>query len=88
MDEEEVEAVFERKKAELKSELRDELSQGDTRINASLGMFNLQIDAEEDLESTAEIFSEIWEDRIDEIEESRADSVREKLEDDDTILFG
>lgn len=88
MDEEDVEAVVERKKGEIKSELRDELNQGDTRINASLGMFRLQIDAEESLEDTAEIFSELWEDRIEELEDSRADTIREKLEDDDTIIFG
>lgn len=80
MDEEEVEAVVEKKKGEIKSELRDELNQGDTRINASLGMFSLQIDADEDLETTAEVFGEIWEDRVDEVESSVANTLKESLE--------
>jgi hypothetical protein len=88
MDEEQVEAIVEKKKGELKSELRDELETGDTRIEANLGMFRLQIDADEPLDETVEAFEQLWENRIDELEESRADSVREKLEDDDVVLFG
>lgn len=87
MDEEDVEAIVEQKKGELKSELRDELETGDTRISANLGMFRLQIDAEEDLEATVEAFEEVWENRVDEIESSRADTVKEKLEEDRGGLF-
>lgn len=82
MDEEEFEAKLDRAKGEIKNELQEELNSGDTRIDASLGMFQLTVDSEESLEETAAIFSELWSDRIQEIEESRADTVREKLEED------
>lgn len=87
MDEEEVEAVVERKKEEIKRELRDELTHGDTRIDASLGMFDLQINSNEDLESTVEAFEEIWENRVEEIEDSMANTLKEKLESRDGGLF-
>ncbi|MBP1986756.1 hypothetical protein [Halolamina salifodinae] len=83
MDEDEIEEKLNRKKAELKSELKEELGAGDTRIDASLGMFSLTVDSEEDLESTVEAFQTVWTDRIEELEDSRADTMREKLEDED-----
>jgi len=84
---EELEAELDNAKGELKRELKEELSSGDTHIDASLGMFSLTVDSEQPLEETAEVFSELWCDRIQELEDSRADTVREKLEDENTGIF-
>jgi len=54
-------------------------------IQASLGMFDLQVQSGSSLQETAEVFEMIWSKRVAEIEEAEADTLRQELEDENNI---
>lgn len=80
LDEEEVEQLADEVEAELETRDRD-------RINASLGMFSLEVESHESLDDTAETFVELWTGRVEEVEESRANTLKKSLEGDEISLF-
>lgn len=69
-------------KVQRKMENRDR-----ERVQASLGMFSLEVESHSSLDATVNAFEDIWKNRVAEIEGSRANTLREKLEDDEVTLF-
>ncbi|SHH33176.1 hypothetical protein [Halobaculum gomorrense] len=81
LSDEAVEEITNRVSRELESRDKE-------RVSASLGMFSMRIDSHESLTETVEAFERIWEGRIEEMEQSKQDTLRNKLDEDNFVLFG
>lgn len=75
LSDEQMEKLVDRVSRELESRDKE-------RVSASLGMMTLEVESHEPLEETVDAFEQVWENRVEEIEDSMANTLREKLEDD------
>jgi len=78
-------------KKELKKELKREIRResGDTtEITASMGLFTLEIETEEELVETVEQFERVWTNRISEIKDAESTTKRELEEDQMGLIIG
>lgn len=59
---------------------------GETNIKCTLGMMQLEISTHADVDDACEEFENLWENRVEEIEESEANTLRQELEADDSSI--